>query len=310
MKSSPVGSWTLETKEAPWTPRDSMGHIVYDGKMWILGGFIPQRVNDVWSSSDGIEWIRATEEAPWAVRNLPNCVVFDDKMWIMGGGSYVDNVIGNEHVAYNDVWSSTNGRDWELETDSAAWSPRSSATAIVFDDRMWMIGGMGWADGRNTLHDVWYSDNGKQWKLATDYPSWCARSMQTTVVFDEKLWVIGGGVYDENVYANSAINFQDVWYSSDGVEWHEATGSAAWPGRRFHRSVVYDDKMWVIGGSHYGNRHDVWYSSDGADWLRAEDADWSVRHEPGGLVFQDKIWIIGGFGKDLYNDVWSFKKES
>ena len=303
-------AWILETPAAPWTPRDSMGHVVYDGKMWILGGFIPQRVNDVWSSSNGKTWTEATSEAPWAVRNLPNCVVFDDKMWIMAGGSYVDNQIGNDQIAYNDVWSSTDGANWELATDNAAWSPRSAATVIVFDDRMWIMGGMAWGNGRQPSHDVWCSDNGKDWTLATDYAPWCARSMQTSVVFDGKMWVIGGGVYDESVYANSPINFQDVWCSTDGVDWQEITGGAAWPPRRFHRSVVFDDRIWVIGGSHYGNRRDVWHSTDGADWQREGEAEWSVRHEPGALVFDDRIWIIGGFGKTLYNDVWSYRPQA
>ena len=59
-------------------------------------------------------WTQATAEAPWDVRNLPNCVAFDEKMWIMAGGSYVGNVIGNEQIGYNDVWSSTDGANWEL----------------------------------------------------------------------------------------------------------------------------------------------------------------------------------------------------
>ena len=91
--------WKVElTQAGTWKPRLPHGHgatlwgmSCTNGKMWIMGGFIPQRVNDVWSSSDGREWTEATPEAPWAVRNLPNCVVFDDKMWIMAGGSYVDN---------------------------------------------------------------------------------------------------------------------------------------------------------------------------------------------------------------------------
>ncbi len=303
----PNGGWTLETPAAPWTPRDSMGHVVYDGRMWIMGGFIPQRVNDVWWSRDGKEWTQAAAEAPWAVRNLPNCLVFDGKMWLMAGGSYVGNKIGNQHIAYNDVWSSTDGASWELVTDNAAWSPRSAASAVVHDGKMWIMGGMDWDNGRKPSHDVWHSENGADWTLATDYAPWCARSMQSSVVFDGKMWVLGGGVYDESVYANTAVDFQDVWSSTDGVEWREATGAAAWPARRFHRSVVHDGRMWILGGSHYGNRRDVWHSTDGATWQRGEDAPWPVRHEPAALVFENKLWVIGGFGKTLYNDVWSYR---
>ena len=45
-------------------PATRWGTSCTNGKMWILGGFIPQRVNDVWASSDGKTWTEATPEAP------------------------------------------------------------------------------------------------------------------------------------------------------------------------------------------------------------------------------------------------------
>ena len=47
-----------------------------------------------------------------------------------------------------------------------------------------------------------------------------------------------------------------------GGGWQEATSSANWPARYAHTSLVYDNKMWVLGGydgSNYLN--DVWNSS-------------------------------------------------
>jgi hypothetical protein len=63
------------------------------------------------------------------------------------------------------------------------------------------------------------------------------------------MWVIGGydGAYKK-----------DVWYSSDGVTWTEATGAAGWTARRSHTSVVFDGKMWVIGGIDGALKNDVW----------------------------------------------------
>jgi hypothetical protein len=49
----------------------------------------------------------------------------------------------------------------------------------------------------------------------------------------------------------------DVWYSSDGANWIQATNSAGWSSRDGHTSVVHDNKMWVIGGDYL---NDVWYS--------------------------------------------------
>ena len=103
--------WKLEVGEAPWSRRDSAGEVCFDGRMWILGGYTPRRVNDIWSSENGIEWQQVTEHAPWPERNLPGCVVFDDKIWIMGG---VD-ASGNKSLA--DVWCSSDGERWELVSE-------------------------------------------------------------------------------------------------------------------------------------------------------------------------------------------------
>ena len=56
-----------------------------------------------------------------------------------------------------------------------------------------------------------------------------------------------------------------------------ATAGADWSARLYHKSVVYDNKMWVIGGGTsggYGN--DVWYSTNGVNWTQATaSAGWS-----------------------------------
>ncbi len=48
----------------------------------------------------------------------------------------------------------------------------------------------------------------------------------------------------------------DVWYSTNGVNWTCANESATWFPRFRHTSVVFDNKIWVLGGD---NKKDVWY---------------------------------------------------
>ena len=138
------------------------------------------------------------------------------------------------------------GDQWFEATDSAGWTARSSHTSVVFDNKMWVIGGY---DGTNRLKDVWYSSDGTSWTRATSSAGWTARYGHTSVVFDNKMWVIGGN--------DSSGRRRDVWYSSNGTSWTQATDSAEWTGREKHTSVVFDNKMWVIGGS---SKNDVWYS--------------------------------------------------
>ena len=111
------------------------------------------------------------------------------------------------------------------------------------------------------------------WSRATDSAGWSARTNHSSVVYDNKIWVIGG--YDPTGFK------RDVWYSTDGVSWIQATDSAGWSPRMKHSSVVFDNKIWVIGGESNVrpyNRNDVWYSTDGVNWTQATDsAGWSRR---------------------------------
>ena len=45
-----------------------------------MGGFdSTQSLNDVWSSSDGINWTQVTKHAQWAIRAAMPAVVFKNK---------------------------------------------------------------------------------------------------------------------------------------------------------------------------------------------------------------------------------------
>ena len=134
--------------------------------------------------------------------------------------------------------------------------------------------------------------------LVTNTAAFGARKGHSAVVFDDRLWVIGG--YDESILKT------DVWYSSDGVMWNQATADAGFPRRAFHASVVFDDKIWVIGGEGGSTKlNDVWYSSDGVSWTQATaNAAFSTRGYHKSVVFDGKMWVIGGLGDDLYRDVW------
>ncbi len=60
-----------------------------------------------------------------------------------------------------------------------------------------------------------------------------------------------------------------------------STASADWTGRWAHTSVVFDNKIWVMGGVNVdGNfrKNDVWASSNGSSWTQVDaSADWTER---------------------------------
>jgi len=296
-------NWECVTKAAAWQPRDSVGEVVFDDHLWILGGWFDRDIpnpRDVWKSRNGKDWTCVQKTAPWEHSDIPIVFDFNNRLWMMGGRK----LPGKENS--NKVWSSPDGVNWDLVSDAAGWCPRLGAGYVVFKNKMWVLGGTeNFYDGNDqTLHnDVWCSENGKDWTLVLEHAPWSKRSFHQSVVFDGKIWVVSGGSWRPT---NDVT--RDVWCSEDGVNWTRVTDDAPWAGRIWFTLVVYRGCMWMLGGWTLtnGNFGDVWYSRDGKEWVKMEsDVIWKTRHEPSGLVKDDKIWILGGHADPLDSEVWT-----
>lgn len=297
--------WVLDGAAA-WQARDSQAEWVFKNRMWIGGGWFnsndaPPR--DVWSSNDGKVWSLAAKEAPWIHSDLSMSLAFADKMWIMGGW-HNGRLAG--HSASNQVWSSNNGVKWEQVAISAGWSPRLAAGLVEHRGRMWMLGGTEnyyFGDDTSLKNDVWSSADGKTWKQETAKAAWSPRAHFQAVTLNDKIYTLGGGNYVPSYQAKN-----DVWSSSDGVNWNCETEAAPWEPRLWFSAAVYRGRMWVLGGwsKERNNFGDVWHSADGKNWQRLETKTcWKARHEHSVFVFKDMLWVAGGHARPLSSEVWS-----
>jgi Kelch motif len=299
--------WVRVVEHAPWQARDSQGEVVFKDRLWVLGGWFnsfeaPPR--DVWSSADGRDWQLETSAAPWKHSDLPMTLVYNDRMWIMGGW-YNGRLPG--HSASNEVWASSDGKQWEQVTPRAGWSPRLAAAAVVFKGRMFVLGGTEnyyFGDDKSPRNDVWSSADGSNWRLETADAGWSPRAYHAAAVLNDRIYVFGGGNYVPKYSVAT-----DVWSSGDGIHWRRELEQTPWPPRLWFSSVVYRDRMWVLGGwsnNPSKNWGDVWHSRDGVTWNEFKSpVVWKERHEHSAYVFQDKLWIAGGHALPLSNEVWS-----
>ena len=148
MARVPSYGWQCVTDDAAFPGMDGAAALVFDGRMWLLGGWNPHdKVNfpgpphgpkncnsRVYSSCDGETWVLETAEAPWEGRHTAGAAVHDNRMWILGG----DCVQGHYQP---DVWSSNDGRAWECATAHAPWGDRILHMSAAFDGALFVIGG-------------------------------------------------------------------------------------------------------------------------------------------------------------------------
>jgi leucine-zipper-like transcriptional regulator 1 len=293
--ASPVGSeWICAKTTAPFAKRSGHTSVVFNSNIWVICGW----TNDIWYSPDGMKWELATNIQAFSAAQLRNghsSVVFNNSIWLIGG----DDVWLS---STNDVWYSANGTNWFKATSGAAFSSRGYHSSVVFNGSMWVIGGYTNEGGlTNSLgvNDVWYSSDGTNWLRAIANAAFPPKSWHSSVVFNNNIWVIGGGF-------NS-----DVWYSPNGTNWYCANSSAPFSRRGGHTSVVYDNKIWVMGGNDgqfptLNEDDDVWYSSDGTNWTCAvASGAFPARANQTSVVFNNKMWVIAGYnGSNTLNDVW------
>lgn len=244
-------NWTLATRAAAWEERHDAGYAVLNNRMWIVGGDknTGHYQNDVWSSADGVTWDLATSTVPWANRATQYVLAFDNKLWLMGGQMIFETA--GPVIAYNDVYSSSDGVSWQLETSNAAWSRRGIIMGnVAFQGRMWVIGG-GQYDVRTFNNDVWSSADGVEWTQVLANAPWTPRQFHNITVFDNKIWVLAGGDND----AQGGLN--DVWYSTDGAHWTQLEGTP-WIPRHAASVFVLNNFLWLACGSDSETYNDVW----------------------------------------------------
>lgn len=238
--------------------------IVYNDRMWMMGGWADGRLpthsasNQVWSSQDGVHWEQVTASAAWTPRLAAAVVEFKGTMILLGGTE--NYYFGNANSLKNDVWSSSDGIQWALLTESAPWSPRAYHQAAVLDGKIYVFGGGNYVPDYQALHDVWCSEDGVHWTLLTDAAPWSPRLWFSTAVYRDHLWVLGGWSN------NPSKNWGDVWFSKDGKDWQQLVAPESWKARHEHSSFVFQDKLWVAGGHAQPLSSEVWSLQLPKEW--------------------------------------------
>lgn len=312
----------------PWTARDGGGLVALGSDLYMLGGWNSQAgylfngntsktTNEVWKSSDqGLTWTNILAGAytypnttRWTPRHFAGWVVQDNLIYVIGSDPF-NGPAGYYNLGTgpgtSDVWSSPDGVNWTLVTNAAPWGPRILHMCASFQGNLYVMGGQrDLADDATALKDVWRSiDGGANWTQLT-VPSWTHRGLCSSplAVFNNKLWVIGGGVYGAGgVPPAGALRFNnDVW-TYDGLVWANvlADGVAPWKRRQYHQCVTFEGKLWVING--FGdavsvtNIGDCWSSPDGVTWTEQTIVPWRTSHADGMAVLSDRIVLGPGNG--------------
>jgi hypothetical protein len=248
--------WTRVTSSAPWLHSDLPMSLAFKNRLWMMGGWYNGRLpghsasNAVWSTTDGATWKQETEHAGWSPRLAAATVEFKGRIWILGGTE--DYYFGDRRSLKNDVWSSADGRTWQLATANAGWAPRAYHQAVVHDGKIWLFGGGNYVPEYQAFNDVWSSPDGVNWTAVTPSAPWSPRLWFGAAVYRGHMWVLGGWSKAPEQ------NWGDVWYSKNGKDWTRLEAKTTWKERHELSVFVHKDRLWVAGGHAKPLSNEVW----------------------------------------------------
>ncbi|QQG41321.1 MAG: hypothetical protein HYV90_04090 [Candidatus Woesebacteria bacterium] len=261
----------------------------FNNKMWVFGGFNTSFAvsRKVYYSSDGFTWTEAGTNALPVASYSGASVVYDSKIWIIGG-------VNGSFATVRRVYSSSDGTTWaEVGTNSFPVAT-SNLSAVVFDNKMWVIGGRD--SSNNMIRKVYWSTDGITWTEAGTNVLPVGTMNHTALVYNNKMWVIGG--YTDNL---GSVFTPKVYSSTDGTTWTEAGTNSLPVATAQHTSVVYDNKMWVIGGTTGSAVRKVYSSTDGITWTEAGTNALPVAtSNHSSAVFDNKMWVFAGENGGTY----------
>lgn len=298
---NPVYAWKQVTAEAAFPGSYNFPMFSIGNQLW---AFHPE---GNWSSTDGKSWTRTSLPRSGLNSGYQKYVQFHDAVYALGTmeGNYLNLKLTSRIARTRDF------KQWEIVASESNLPRRVFYGAVVYGDRIWLMGGY---DGAHYFNDVWNSPDGVYWTRVVEHAGWSARDVDLAVVFKDKIWIVGGGVIDGQHEPNPDSK-REAWSTTDGVHWSKAPNRAgpAWGGT----PAVFDGQLWLVGA----NRNSTFapstlVTSDLVTW-REESAPWSPRGAPAVCVHNGKLFMAGGkysvtesgAQRFIYrNDVWTLSR--
>ena len=243
-KSTDLGLTYTAQATLPFEKRHTVATYILSDSVYVVGGDVFYPATDSWTFN-GTTWTQKASNCGIGVRSLMGAVYHNAAFYIVGG--QVDRLISAGK--YDNVLRST---DNCVSFQQIATTPfvcgNLWGSLASYKGRIWKIGGGIYDDGslnnRTYPKEIYSSADGITWVYEGIFPG-SGRQYHQTIVWDDKLWVIGGFY---NV-GSTLDNLGDTWYSTNGVDWVEKTGTKITDLHAHTAWVAADGNVHTSGGS-------------------------------------------------------------
>ncbi len=300
-----ISNSNITQYDATWPGRTSPIFYSFNGSLFMMGGYNPQVLKDIWETNDGRNWSQKATSMPETDDNTSQGSVFftppvefndghQNAEWMLAG-PYVNS--GGDlnpqglFVAPN-IWYSTDGVSWGVVDPD----PPDVGPLVVNNNKLFLIG----TDG------VWvYQNNGPPTVIPTP---------TSTPTFTPTFTFTPSPTFTRTFTNTKTDTFTSTPTSTPLRDtWNPVSPTPGLDPRESGPLVVQGGSLVLLGG-HASFHNDLWYSNDGLTWTQGLDAGFSGRYGHTALTFDpatgldddnSSIWVLGGFDGASQNDVWS-----
>ena len=295
-----ANTWSQVVPEGNfWPERWDFQLASHQGQLLVVGGQnLTGYLNDIWSSSDGLQWQQLPKPG-WSARAYFQLVEFNSALFLIGGET--------AQGMSNEVWVSRDrGLSWqEVKTGHEHFGARRLHQVLVFKNQLVLLGGED--DKQQQYSDIWLSDDGANWrKVAVDGCQWGQRKYFRAIANQDTVLLLGGL---DPQHRNQVFSSEDLlnWqaFSPKGDFWGE---------RMFFSSTVIDDNViWFIGGGSTplgSEANDILVATHDSPWrLEQPKNHFDRRGHQEAVLHEGKFYLMGGKREDAiekvaHHDIW------
>ncbi len=234
--------------------------------------------NDVFKSTNLQQWntlaAPTTSSTMWSGRRSFEALYFNAKYWVFGGGT-------PNTPRLTDIWNSSDGVVWNKVSSSLPFANYYRYKSIVFDNKIYVIGGRSDYAGGTVQAKAWSTVDGIHW--TTTVLPFFERENPTLGVFNDELYVIGGvqGVlssgctlpvgYSTTTGLPCSYAQSDIWKTTNGITWSKVGNTSLLGSTSDAKILTYNNKLYFMGGVAWGgvsggSSRKIYTSTDGNSW--------------------------------------------
>ncbi|HYM92807.1 MAG TPA: HYR domain-containing protein [Chitinophagaceae bacterium] len=311
-------NWVKASGDAVDTALDGVHLYSINDSLYLWGGwngnYYPYSVNSGYVSGDGGHIWNKIGDAPWNIRHSAGYGTDN-----IGNGYLVGSDFMPESTDTNrlEVWKTTDGRNWNLQTNTAPWNSKLILHGLAIKgDTLYVGGGQFGTSVNSGVNDtIWEStDHGISWSaINTNAPQLGGILYNNFKYFSarKKFVAFCGGIYDydpaQRIYSNQ------IWTSDDCINWVREN-DVPFASREYSDMVEWDNKLWVWGGdrssssgSGFLNLKDLWYMDKDGQWHEVGSVPVPERHATGLAVDKKNDHLVFACG-NLRKGAWYLEK--